>query len=165
MGTDPEDSVVDADLRHHGTRNLVVLGAGVFPTCPAGNPTLTLSALAVRSAERLFQGGGMTWSRRAFVRWGLATGGLAMLGTWAWWRRDAADLIVASLERRVGFLRVDRTTFRTFAQSYIQRIPRHESRLSIASMVAGPLQWVRPHQWGGGVSESFRRLDDTVLGT
>lgn len=57
MGTDPADSVVDADLRHHGARNLVVLGAGVFPTCPAGNPTLTLSALAVRSAERLFQGG------------------------------------------------------------------------------------------------------------
>lgn len=107
----------------------------------------------------------MTWSRRAFVRWGLATGGLAMLGTWAWWRRDAADLVVAILERRVGFLRVDRATFRTFAQSYIQSIPRHEPRLSIASMIAGPLQWVRPHQWGGGVGESFRRLDDSVVST
>lgn len=56
MGTDPADSVVDADLRHHGVRNLVVLGAGVFPSCPAGNPTLTLSALAMRAAERLFKG-------------------------------------------------------------------------------------------------------------
>lgn len=56
MGVDPADSVVDGDLRHHTVRNLVVLGAGVFPTCPAGNPTPTLSALAVRAADRLFQG-------------------------------------------------------------------------------------------------------------
>lgn len=54
MGTDPADSVVDRDLRHHSIRNLVVLGSGTFPTCQAANPTLTLSALAVRAAERLF---------------------------------------------------------------------------------------------------------------
>jgi choline dehydrogenase-like flavoprotein len=54
MGTDPSDSVVDPDLRHHVHRNLVVLGSGTFPTCPAANPTLTLSALAMRAAERLF---------------------------------------------------------------------------------------------------------------
>jgi len=46
--------VVDRDLRHHAIRNLVVLGSGTFPTCPAANPTLTLSALAMRAAERLF---------------------------------------------------------------------------------------------------------------
>jgi choline dehydrogenase-like flavoprotein len=54
MGVDPADSVVDRDLRHHSIRNLVVLGSGTFPTCPAANPTLTLSALAMRAAERLF---------------------------------------------------------------------------------------------------------------
>ncbi|MEO5883787.1 MAG: GMC family oxidoreductase, partial [Caldimonas sp.] len=54
MGIDPVDSVVDRDLRHHRHRNLVVLGSGTFPTCPAANPTLTLSALAMRAAERLF---------------------------------------------------------------------------------------------------------------
>jgi choline dehydrogenase-like flavoprotein len=54
MGTSAADSVVDRDLRHHRHRNLVVLGGGTFPTCPAGNPTLTLSALAMRAAERLF---------------------------------------------------------------------------------------------------------------
>lgn len=54
MGTDPADSVVDRDLIHHAIRNLVVLGSGAFPTCPAGNPTLTLSALSMRAAERLF---------------------------------------------------------------------------------------------------------------
>ncbi|MBA3588013.1 GMC family oxidoreductase [Methylibium sp.] len=54
MGTDPQTSVVDADLRHHALRNLLVLGGGSFPTCPAANPTLTLSALSMRAAERLF---------------------------------------------------------------------------------------------------------------
>ena len=54
MGRDPASSVVDPDLRHHRLRNLLVLGASVFPTCPPANPTLTLSALSLRAAERLF---------------------------------------------------------------------------------------------------------------
>jgi len=54
MGLDPATSVVDADLRHHRVRNLLVLGASVFPTCPPANPTLTLSALSTRAARRLF---------------------------------------------------------------------------------------------------------------
>jgi choline dehydrogenase-like flavoprotein len=54
MGNDAAASVVDSDLRHHRLRNLLVLGASVFPTCPPANPTLTLSALSVRAAERLF---------------------------------------------------------------------------------------------------------------
>jgi choline dehydrogenase-like flavoprotein len=54
MGTDPNDSVVDAKLLHHRVRNLAVLGGGAFPTCPAANPTLTLSALSMRAAEQLF---------------------------------------------------------------------------------------------------------------
>jgi len=54
MGIDPGDSVVDRDLRHHRHRNLLVLGSGTFPTCMAANPTLILSALSMRAAERLF---------------------------------------------------------------------------------------------------------------
>lgn len=54
MGTDAASSVVDPDLVHHKVRNLLVLGSGVFPTCPAANPTLPLSALSVRAARRLF---------------------------------------------------------------------------------------------------------------
>jgi choline dehydrogenase-like flavoprotein len=53
MGKDPATSVVDADLRHHRLRNLLVLGSSVFPTCPPANPTLTLSALSLRAADRL----------------------------------------------------------------------------------------------------------------
>ena len=54
MGSDPATSVIDADLVHHEVRNLVVLGSGAFPTAAPANPTLTLSALSLRSAERLF---------------------------------------------------------------------------------------------------------------
>ncbi len=53
MGTDPATSVVDADLLHHRVRNLAVLGAGTFPTAAPANPTLTLSALSLRAADRL----------------------------------------------------------------------------------------------------------------
>lgn len=56
MGTDPATSVVDADGLHHRLRNLVVLGSGVFPTAACANPTLTLSAMALRSADRVIGG-------------------------------------------------------------------------------------------------------------
>ena len=53
MGNDPATSVIDRDLVHHQVRNLYVLGAGAFPTGSPANPTLTLSALALRAAERM----------------------------------------------------------------------------------------------------------------
>lgn len=53
MGNDPSDSVVDRNLVHHRARNLVVLGSGAFPSCPAANPTLILSALSVLAARKL----------------------------------------------------------------------------------------------------------------
>ncbi|MEO0915759.1 MAG: GMC family oxidoreductase [Pseudomonadota bacterium] len=51
MGTDPASSVVDAGSRLHGVENLFVLGSGVFPSCSPANPTLTLSALALRAGK------------------------------------------------------------------------------------------------------------------
>lgn len=54
MGLDPATSVVDPQQVHHRVRNLVVLGSSVFPTCPAANPTMPLSALSVRAARKLF---------------------------------------------------------------------------------------------------------------
>ena len=53
MGTDPRASAVDPALRVHGVRNLSVASAAVFPDGSAQLPTLTLSALCVRLAERL----------------------------------------------------------------------------------------------------------------
>lgn len=54
MGADPATSVIDRDLVHHRYRNLLLLGSGAFPTAAPANPTLTLSALSIRAADRLF---------------------------------------------------------------------------------------------------------------
>lgn len=52
MGADPKTSVVEADCAVHGVAGLYALGSGAFPTCSAANPTLTLSALALRAGRR-----------------------------------------------------------------------------------------------------------------
>lgn len=51
MGDDPESSVTDGFQRCHEVEGLYALGAGGFPTASAANPTLTLSALALRSGR------------------------------------------------------------------------------------------------------------------
>ena len=51
MGKNPKISVVDQDLRTHFYRNLFIVGGGVFPTSATGNPTLTIAALALRTAS------------------------------------------------------------------------------------------------------------------
>jgi choline dehydrogenase-like flavoprotein len=53
MGVDPRTSVVDANCRVHGVRNLFIAGSAVFPTSSQANPTLTIVALALRLAARL----------------------------------------------------------------------------------------------------------------
>jgi choline dehydrogenase-like flavoprotein len=53
MGTDPADSVVDANCRLHELDNLYVSGAAVFPTSSQANPTLTIVAMALRLGDHL----------------------------------------------------------------------------------------------------------------
>ena len=53
MGDDPAVSIVDRNSIHHEVRNLMVLGSGTFPTGSPANPTLTLSALALRAGDNL----------------------------------------------------------------------------------------------------------------
>jgi choline dehydrogenase-like flavoprotein len=53
MGDDPKTSVVDSFQRSHDHPNLYLVGSGTFPTVGTANPTLTLSALALRTAERI----------------------------------------------------------------------------------------------------------------
>jgi choline dehydrogenase-like flavoprotein len=42
---------VDARQIHHDVRNLVVAGSAVFPSCPCSNPSLSVAALSLRSAD------------------------------------------------------------------------------------------------------------------
>jgi choline dehydrogenase-like flavoprotein len=53
MGVDPSDSVVDRWGRAHDVPNLWIVGSSVFPTSATANPTLTLAALTLRTAEAI----------------------------------------------------------------------------------------------------------------
>lgn len=53
MGSDPDESVVDPDLRTHDLQNLFLVSSSAFVTGGALNPTLTIAALALRAAERI----------------------------------------------------------------------------------------------------------------
>lgn len=52
-GLAPLGDVVDADLKVHGTTNLHVCDAGVFPVCPDANTSLPVYALAQNFARKL----------------------------------------------------------------------------------------------------------------
>lgn len=51
MGSDSATSVIDAAQIHHVCRNLVVVGSSVFPSGPCCNPSLSVAALSLRSAN------------------------------------------------------------------------------------------------------------------
>jgi choline dehydrogenase-like flavoprotein len=53
MGTDPKQSVVDANCKVHGLANLYCAGASCYVTAAAPNPTLTLVALTLRLSDHL----------------------------------------------------------------------------------------------------------------
>jgi quinoprotein glucose dehydrogenase len=56
MGADPATSVVDSHGRTHDHENLVVVGSPTLPTGGCTNGTLTLVALALRSADEIARG-------------------------------------------------------------------------------------------------------------
>ena len=57
MGDDPRHSVVDANLRLHGSPNLWICDASVFPSSGGGEaPSLTIQALAYMSADAIVSG-------------------------------------------------------------------------------------------------------------
>ena len=53
MGNDPLTSVVDADCRSWDIRNLWICDGSVFPTVGGVNPSLTIQAIAMRTADRI----------------------------------------------------------------------------------------------------------------
>jgi choline dehydrogenase-like flavoprotein len=55
MSSDPRSGVVDGHGRVHGVENLYLAGSSVFPTSGWANPTLTIAALALRTADRIDQ--------------------------------------------------------------------------------------------------------------
>ncbi len=53
MGDDPRSSVVSADCRSWDIRNLWICDGSVFPTVGGVNPSLTIQAIACRTADRI----------------------------------------------------------------------------------------------------------------
>lgn len=53
MGTDPRTSVVNADCRSWDIPNLWICDGSVFPTVGGVNPSLTIQAIACRTADRI----------------------------------------------------------------------------------------------------------------
>jgi len=53
MGRDPGDSVVDGDCRAHDVPNLFICDGSVFPSGTAVNPSLTIEAIAARTADQI----------------------------------------------------------------------------------------------------------------
>ncbi|MBL4705557.1 MAG: GMC family oxidoreductase, partial [Flavobacteriales bacterium] len=53
MGTSPDNSVTDKQMKVHETNNLYVCSNAAFPTGTAVNPTLTLTAMALRLVDHL----------------------------------------------------------------------------------------------------------------
>jgi choline dehydrogenase-like flavoprotein len=55
MGEDPPTSVVDGFGRSHDVPNLFVFDGSTWPTSSGMNPTATIAAMALRSAEHLIE--------------------------------------------------------------------------------------------------------------
>jgi choline dehydrogenase-like flavoprotein len=55
MHVSPHRGVTDPQGEVHGVRNLFVVGSSVFPTGGYANPTLTILALAIRTAAYVAQ--------------------------------------------------------------------------------------------------------------
>jgi choline dehydrogenase-like flavoprotein len=53
MGSNAKDSVVDSFQRSWDHKNLFLVGSGVFPTTGTANPTLTIAALCLRTADKI----------------------------------------------------------------------------------------------------------------
>ncbi|PSJ36331.1 hypothetical protein C7I55_26965 [Sphingomonas deserti] len=53
MAADPRRGVTTHEGRVHGLGNLYLVGSSTFPTASWANPTLTIVALALRTADRL----------------------------------------------------------------------------------------------------------------
>jgi choline dehydrogenase-like flavoprotein len=53
MGDDPATSVVNADCRSWDIPNLWICDGSVFPTVGGVNPSLTIQAIACRTADRI----------------------------------------------------------------------------------------------------------------
>jgi hypothetical protein len=106
----------------------------------------------------------MRLRRRGFLVLGagsavvIATG----YGVTRWYRGDPASVIVAILERRVGYLKVDRASFQHFAIDYLESRKEYKRELALMALFSLPYRYVTPYPFLKQ-GNSLRRLESNVV--
>jgi hypothetical protein len=101
-------------------------------------------------------------SRRTFLAFGAAStlAGLYVAYLWRW--GNPTDVVISILERRVGYLKVERDTFRQFAQDYVVSRKQHSRMLGLLSAFSMPLRFFSPYDWLQQ-NHGFQRIEDSVV--
>lgn len=105
----------------------------------------------------------LNYCRRLFLKTSAVTlvlgGGYGLL---KWFTAEPADIIIAILKRRIGYLNVDRDTFKVFAGDYVKWKAGEGRKLKMLSVVSFPAQHISPYDLlpqGNPV----RRLENNVV--
>ncbi len=101
-------------------------------------------------------------TRRKLLALGATSGLAGIYGLYKWHFGDATEVIVTILHRRVGYLRVDTSTFHTFAKDYVVFRKQYERELAKLSALALPLRFMSPYAWLER-GHPYRRLEDNVV--
>ena len=83
-------------------------------------------------------------------------------GVMRWYRGDPKSVIVAILERRVGYLQVDRASFDRFAVDYLESRKGYERELAVMALFSLPYRYVTPYPMLKQ-GHSLRRLESNVV--
>ena len=106
----------------------------------------------------------MRLRRRRFLL--LGAGGAAVIATGygvaRWYRGDPKSVIVAILERRVGYLQVDHASFERFAVKYLETRNEHRRELALMALFSLPYRYVTPYPFLKQ-GHSLRRLESNVV--
>ncbi|MXP42000.1 FAD-dependent oxidoreductase [Altererythrobacter soli] len=68
MAEDPKQGVADGHGRVHGIDNLYIAGSSLFPTSGWANPTLTIAALSLRTADAIARRDGVAVAQASSAR-------------------------------------------------------------------------------------------------
>lgn len=105
------------------------------------------------------------------TRRALLTGGLACLtvlvaapyAAYQYRYGNPADIVIAILRRRVGYLRTAPGSFERFANEYLAYKAQHREQLARLSIIALPFTYVTLYRWLP-LGHWLRRLEDNVVG-
>lgn len=73
------------------------------------------------------------------------------------------EIVVAILERRLGHLRVDSSSFETFASAYVEHKHEVQGKLKKLSVISGPYQYSTAYDLVP-MGHALRRMEDNVVG-